>query len=414
MRRRDNPLARAEDRREPNPSGGAARARALVLEEPRRLVERELPLPEIGEHDALLRVEACGLCGTDHEQYAGVLPAGFAFVPGHETVGVIEEIGERAAERLGVQRGDRVAVEVFQSCRSCGPCQHGAYRHCERHGIADMYGFIPVDKPPGLWGGYAEYQYLSYDSVLHRVPAGLDPVVATIFNPLGAGIRWGVTVPNTKEGDVVAILGPGIRGLSAVAAVKEVKAGFVMVTGKGPRDGPRLELARRFGADLVVDVDHADPVAELRGATGGLADVVLDVTAKAPAALAQAIALAKPAGTVVLAGTRGSSKTPGFWPDLIVYKELRVLGALGVDAPAYRAALDLLASGRYPFAELGRRIVGFDELPGLLEELGSPDALEVPVHGVLVPSPEASAPLPGRDDAHAHERGLARKQGAHP
>src|SRR5947199_10329025 len=92
---------------------------ALVLEEPRTLVERELPRPEVGDDDAILRVEACGLCGTDHEQYTGALPAGFAFVPGHESVGIIEQIGPRAAERWGVKVGDRVAVEVFQSCGHC-------------------------------------------------------------------------------------------------------------------------------------------------------------------------------------------------------------------------------------------------------------------------------------------------------
>src|SRR6266568_7696415 len=101
-------------------------ATALVLEGERRLVRHELPRPEIGDDDALLRVEACGLCGTDHEQYTGMLFGGFAFVPGHETVGVLEAVGGRAAERWGVRAGQRVAVEVFQSCRECAACAAGA------------------------------------------------------------------------------------------------------------------------------------------------------------------------------------------------------------------------------------------------------------------------------------------------
>ena len=87
-------------------SGGAL-ARALVLEAPRRLSVRTMPVPEIGDDDALVRVGACGLCGTDHEQYTGELSGGFAFVPGHETVGVIDAIGSRAAQRWGVSTGDR-------------------------------------------------------------------------------------------------------------------------------------------------------------------------------------------------------------------------------------------------------------------------------------------------------------------
>jgi alcohol dehydrogenase len=68
-------------------------AQALVLEAPRRLVVRELPLPNLGDDDALVRVVACGLCGTDHEQFTGELAGGFAFVPGHETVATIDAIG---------------------------------------------------------------------------------------------------------------------------------------------------------------------------------------------------------------------------------------------------------------------------------------------------------------------------------
>ena len=134
----------------------AARARALVLEAPRRLTTRSLPRPEIGDDDALLRVEACGLCGTDHEEYTGELFPGYAFVPGHETIGILEVVGPTAAARWGVRTGDRVAVEVFLSCGTCEPCRAGVYRRCARHGLSDMYGFVPVDRPPGLWGGYAE------------------------------------------------------------------------------------------------------------------------------------------------------------------------------------------------------------------------------------------------------------------
>ena len=361
-------------------------ARALVLEAPRQLVARDLPVPAVGADDAVLRIEACGLCGTDHEQWTGALPAGFAFVPGHESVGTIEAIGAEAAERWGVTEGDRVAVEVFLSCRSCPECAAGQYRRCPKHGMRDMYGFVPVDTEPGLWGGYAERQYLAPDSMLLRVPEGLDPVVATLFNPLGAGIRWAVTVPETKPGDVVAVLGPGVRGLSACAAAREAGAGFVLVTGVGPGDDERLTLAPSFGADLAVDVSTTDPVQALRQATGGrLADVVVDVTAKAPAALAQAIGLARVGGTVVLAGTRGSADTPGFWPDNIVYKELRILGALGVDAPAYRAGLDLLASSRYPFADLPRRVVGLDEAEDLVRSMAGESPTPPPVHGVIRP-----------------------------
>ncbi|HKE72038.1 MAG TPA: medium chain dehydrogenase/reductase family protein [Acidimicrobiales bacterium] len=359
---------------------------ALVLEAPRALRRRDLARPAVGDDDGLLRVEACGLCGTDHELYTGAIVPGFPFVPGHETVGVVEAVGERAAERWGVAAGDRVAVEVFQSCGACEPCRRGEYRRCRRHGLADMYGMISTATAPGLWGGYATHQYLAPDSLLLPVPAGLPPEVAVAFNPLGAGIRWGVRVPGTGPGDVVAVLGCGVRGLSVAAAAKAAGAGFVMVTGAGERDHPRLALAARFGADLAVDVTAEDPVARLRSAAGrGGADVVVDVTARAPEAFAQGVALARAGGTMVVAGTRGGGGTPGFDPDHVVYKELRLLGALGVDTTDYRAALDLLAAGTYPFADLPRATVGLDGAATLLETMAGEHDVP-PVHAVLVPS----------------------------
>ena len=360
-------------------------AEGLVLVEPRRLERRAFNIPEVQENDGLLRVEACGLCGTDHEQYTGHIRSAHAFIPGHEVVGTIEAVGERAADLWGVQAGQRVAVEVFQSCRECEACLAGVYRRCARNGMATMVGFVPADRPPGLFGGYATHLYLGPDSMMLPVPNAMDPVMATLFNPLGAGIRWGVEVPGTKPGDVVAILGPGVRGLCAAAAAKDAGAKFVMITGLGPRDAERLELAPQFGVDLVVDISTTDPSRALKQATGGLADVVVDVTAKAPAAFAQAIGLARPGGTIVVAGTRGTPETPGFNPDHVVYKELRIIGALGVDVGAYTKALAMLRENRYPFAELPRQVANLDSLEPLIQTLAGERPGVPPVHGVFVP-----------------------------
>jgi alcohol dehydrogenase len=114
--------------------------------------------------------------------------------------------------------------------------------------------------------------------------------------------------------------------------------------------------------------------------------VVVDVTAKAPDALAQALALVRRGGTIVMAGTRGSSETPGFWPDTIVYKEVTIRGALGVDGPAYARALEILAAGNYPFAELPRRVTGLSGADELLRMMAGESGQAPPVHGVISPT----------------------------
>ena len=340
-------------------------ATALVLTGPRRLERREVPLGDLAPGQAWLRVEACGLCGTDHEQFTGALPVGAPFIPGHEIVGTIETITPEAEAARDLAAGDRVAVEVFQACGTCEPCRRGASMLCSRHGLADMYGGTPIDVAPGLWGGYATHVVLSSDARLHRVPAALDPVAATLFNPLGAGLRWAVQLPKLEPDAVVAVLGPGIRGLCALVAARDAGAAFVLVTGSGPADERRLAVAREFGA-VAVDVKTQDPVAVLRHDAGQLADVVVDVTAAAPEAFRQALALARPGGTVVVAGTRGTAAVEGFNPDLLVFKELRVLGARGVDAEAYAAALRLLADDT--------RLTG---LPSRVVPLAVPDVTDL-------------------------------------
>jgi alcohol dehydrogenase len=363
-------------------------AEALVLTGPRRLERRSFDLPDVTPGTARLRVEACGLCGTDHEQYSGHLAAPFSFIPGHEIIGILEDVGDDAAARWGVAAGQRVAVEVFRSCRECDACLRGEYRRCVRNGLATMFGFVDVAIDPGLWGGYATHLHLPEDSMLLPIPDQLDPVLATVFNPLGAGIRWGATIPETAPGDIVVVLGPGIRGLCAAVAAKEAGAAFVAMTGFGERDRDRLAQAAAFGVDLAIDVATEDPAGALKHATGGLADVVIDVTAKAPSAFAQGVALARPGATMVVAGTRGGGGAPGFEPDHVVYKELRVIGSLGVDYPAYRAAVELLATGRWPFEQLSRRIVGFDDLPALLDVMSGADTSSTPpLHGVVTPPP---------------------------
>src|SRR5580704_458230 len=146
-----------------------ATCRAMVLTAPKKLELRELEIPEIGADDALLRVEACGICGTDYELYDGAFPAlKLPLIPGHEPVGIIERIGPIAAQRWGVSEGDRVAVEPKVACGACRYCLSGSHRLCSAPG-STSYGITPLEMDSGLWGGFATHMRLAPHSVVHRM-----------------------------------------------------------------------------------------------------------------------------------------------------------------------------------------------------------------------------------------------------
>ena len=299
----------------------------------RCLEAQDIPIPEINDDSAILKLEACGICGSDYEQFDGALNVEMNVIPGHEPLGTIAKIGDRAAARWGVDVGDRVAVETMLSCRHCPTCFDGHYHLCDNRKI---YSYIPVTESPGLWGGYAEYMYLHPNSVVHKVSRKLPANLAVIFNPLGAGFRWATEIPETRPGDTVVILGPGQRGLASVIACRHVGAGTIIVTGL-EADEEKLKLAKLYGADHTIDVDNENAVQRVKEITGGKgADVVVDVSSYATQPVVDALHMVRAGGTVVLAGVKGFKVVDNFISDLVVMKEINLRGAIGVTSSGYK------------------------------------------------------------------------------
>lgn len=362
------------------------RTRAVVQTGPRALELRELPVPEIDDDSGLLRVEACGICGSDVEQYEGLLPVAYPLIPGHEPLGTIAAIGDRAARRWGVDVGDRVAVEVMMPCGHCGDCRDGRYQLCRGSGggLAG-YAYIPLSRPPGLWGAYADYMYLHPRSIVHKVRADLPPQIAVMFNPLGAGFRWAVELPATGPGDTVLILGPGQRGLACVIAARAAGADAIVVTGLS-RDTAKLELARAFGADHTIDVEREDVRRRVKELTAGRgADVVIEVSSHATQPVADALHYVAAGGRVVLAGVKGFIPVPDFVSDLIVVKEITVRGAFGVTSRAYRSAIRLIESGRVPLERMHTHDFPLAQAEEAIQTLAGNAAGAASIHSCLLP-----------------------------
>src|SRR5579875_93867 len=359
--------------------------RAAVQTGARKIEIREFPRPVIGPDDgALLRVEACGICGSDVEQYKGSMgDRWLPMVPGHEPLGIIEEVGEAAAARWGVRPGDRVAVEILIPCRSCDLCLAGRYMSCKNR-IGSHGGSNPPERGLGLWGGYAEYIHLHPNSILHTVRADIPAEIAVMFNPLGAGVRWAVHLGGVGLGSTVLVLGAGQRGLSAVLAARFVGAGTIIATGLS-RDAAKLELAREFGADHTINAEDGDTVERVREITGGDgADVVLDLTPMDHQPIRDALDAARWGGTVVLAGLKGGRRAE-LPTDTIINKALTVKGAFSVDATGYIDAIKLIETGRFPLERMHTHTFGLDEVARAIETLAGEVPGEDAVHVAIVP-----------------------------
>ena len=355
----------------------------MVLTAPRKLEPRELPIPEASDDTALLRIEACGICGSDYEQYEGVLRTPLPAIPGHEPLGVIEAIGDAAARRFGVDVGDRVAVETMLPCHHCAVCLAGRYTLCPTKTI---YSYAPLDYRHGLYGAYAQYMVLDPRSIVHRIDAALPPEIAVMFNPLGAGYRWAVELPGTGPGDVLLILGPGQRGLASVIAAREAGAAEILVTGLA-RDARKLALAREFGADHTIDVENEDVRRRVQELTDGRgADVVLDVSSYATDPVRESLDLVRPGGTVVLAGVKGFRPIPEFVSDKIVLKEITLRGAIGVTSSGYRSAIRLLESGRVPVERMHTHRFGLTDAELAIRTLAREIPGEESIHSCLIPA----------------------------
>ncbi len=334
-------------------------ARASVLEQFKAPLQlRNYPLPDRPEPGAMLvRTEMAGICGTDVHLWKGELPIALPVILGHETVGRIEQLGDGVTtdwngDALSI--GDRV---TWNSATSCGKCYYCAQKrqptrcpHRRAYGIG-----YRCDQAPHFLGGYADFHYLRPGATVFKLPADLPTesvvgagcaLITAIHGVERTGIAWS---------DNVVVQGAGPVGIAALAVAKSAGAGQVIVIG-GPRH--RLDLARRFGADHVIDLDvirtPAERLAEVRRLTGGFgADVVLECVGM-PAAVVEGMELCRDGGKYLVLG-HYCDAGPVMWnPHVITRKQLQVFGSWSSEPRHLQAAIQFLrrTQKEFPFAEM--------------------------------------------------------------
>ena len=334
-------------------------AKASVLERFKAPLQvREYPLPESLEPGSVLvRTEMAGICGTDVHLWKGELPISLPVILGHETVGIIEKLGagvEKDWTGQPLRVGDRV---TWNSAVSCGHCFYCAEKkqptRCPQR---RAYGIgYQSDSPPHLLGGYAQFHFLRPGTTVFKLPDDLATEAV-----IGAGCALitaihGVERTGMAWRDTVVVQGAGPVGLSALAVAKSAGAGEVIVIG-GPKE--RLNIAKRFGAAHVIDIDElkapGERIKAVRDLTRGYgADVVLECVGH-PSAVVEGMEMCRDGGKYLVLGHYCDAGPISFNPHVITRKQLQVFGSWSSEPRHLKAAIDFLRATReqFPFAEL--------------------------------------------------------------
>ncbi len=252
---------------------------------------RSVPRPDVPDRAALIRIDACGACGTDLHILRGhwPKPLPWPLTLGHELAGVIEEKGPGLQSDFMEQPlavGDKVMLLPLMPCGQCYYCVHYPI-HANKCLNPTYYGrYIPFEKPPHLWGGWAEMVYVDLDmfpaTKIYRLPDDMSPLHGSLTEPLACCIRAlnrAVAADGFHVGDTVVIQGSGPIGLFALVAAQEMGAGCVVVV--GAPEQPRLAVCRAFGAVATVSIEEyptpQSRIDAVRAIVGGFgADLVVE------------------------------------------------------------------------------------------------------------------------------------------
>jgi alcohol dehydrogenase len=273
--------------------------KALVYHGPGRKAWEDVPKPEIAAAtDAIVRVDATTICGTDLHILKGDLPATTdGRILGHEAVGTVESVGSAVKN---VKPGDRVLVSCVSACGACRFCREGRYGQCLGGG-GWILGYM-ID------GTQAEFVRVPFaDTSTYPVPVGVsDEDLLMLADILPTSYEVGVLNGHITPGDVVAIVGAGPIGLSAMMTAQLFSPAHIIAIDLADT---RLEAAKRFGADVVINSSRDDPLKIVQSLTGGLgADVAIEAVG-IPATFELAADLVRPGGRVANVGVHGKPAT---------------------------------------------------------------------------------------------------------
>jgi threonine dehydrogenase-like Zn-dependent dehydrogenase len=312
----------------------------------------EVPDPRPGAGEVVVKVDACGLCGSDvHTVERGLGRPGQ--ILGHEFGGRIAEVGPGVS---GWQAGQAVAASPVGWCRSCRACGRGVPWLC------DSTGNLGVTAP----GAYAEYVAVPQNQLV-ALPDGLPPELGAHAEPLAVALR-AVGLAGAGPGDAVLVYGVGPIGLNVIMCLR--LAGLAEIVGAGRSPGRRAAAAK-VGASAVIDTTEIS-VAQYVRDTGRRFAAVLECSA-APGAITEALGVLEPGGTCVEVAL--TPEAPAVSMFAMVASGLRLAGSCSFSHQEYEAAVGHIAAGRVPVADIISERVELDAVPETLMRLCHPGHL---------------------------------------
>lgn len=356
--------------------------RAVVVHGPGdyRLETRPVPTPGPGE--LLLRTDAVGICASDLKCYHGAAKfwgdenrpawAEKDRIPGHEFVGTIVAGDDDTLAKRKVSVGDRIACEQIVPCWECKYCLEGAYWMCNVH---DMFGFKGYD------GAMAEYVLVPAKALTHPVSSALPGQVAAFAEPLSCAFH-AVERGDIKFGDTVVIAGAGPIGLSAIAGARQKNPLRIIALDVVEA---KLELARKVGADITINIAEDDAVARVKELTDGYgADVYIEATGH-PSAVPQGLNLLRKLGTFVEYSVFKDNVSVD-WSIISDDKELDIRGA-HLGPHTWPAAIKLLETETLPMSEICTHQFPLERFQEALDLVGDSAGASVKVS--IIPSLQA-------------------------
>ncbi|QPC89416.1 zinc-dependent alcohol dehydrogenase family protein [Mesorhizobium sp. INR15] len=340
--------------------------KAVRLEAVGSIALREVDRPIIGPDDLLLRIEACGVCGTDRHLFHGEFPCTPPVTPGHEFSGIVEAMG---ASVSGFAIGDRVTGDPNIACGRCAHC------HAGRVNLCSNLRAIGIHRD----GGFAEYLALPWKQAF-LLPTDLKPTHGAFCEPLGCCLH-GIDLAQIRPGSTVAVLGGGVIGLLTVQLARLAGATTIILS---TRQASRRALAEELGATATIDPGTANFIDAVTGPSGlapGGVDVVLEC-AGVRETVEQSMRLARAGGTVVIIGVTPQGLKAEFEPFDLLFRELKVLGSF-LNPFTHRRAAELIASGAIEIDRLISRQVTLEDAAAVIANPPAPGEVKV----LVVPSP---------------------------